>query len=211
MKIIVFGATGKTGQHVWRQALEQGHDVTAFARSVDKINRGDSSVRVVQGDVTDAESVASAVAGHDAAIVALGSNGLRDKATLTAGTRNVVDGMTQYHVGRLVVVSAAGVGESWGQVSWFARLLYRTLLRNIYADHEAQEAVVRASTLDWTIVRAAILKDEPASGDYSVNNMPTNRSIWGQVGHISRADLADFLVGQVNDEAWRKQAISVTS
>lgn len=211
MKIIVFGATGKTGQHVWRQALEQGHDVTAFARSVDKINRGDSSVRVVQGDVTDAESVASAVAGHDAAIVALGSNGLRDKATLTAGTRNVVDSMTQHHVGRLVVVSAAGVGESWGQVSWFARLLYRTLLRNIYADHEAQEAVVRASTLDWTIVRAAILKDEPASGDYSVNNMPTNRSIWGQVGHISRADLADFLVGQVNDEAWRKQAISVTS
>ena len=114
MKLIVFGATGKTGQHVWRQALEQGHDVTAFARSVDKIDRGDSSVRVVQGDITDAESVASAVAGHDAAIVALGSNGLGDKTTLTAGTRNVVDSMTQHHVGRLVVVSAAGVGESWG-------------------------------------------------------------------------------------------------
>ena len=81
MKLIVFGATGKTGQHVWRQALEQGLDVTAFARSVDKIDRGDSTVRVVQGDITDAESVASAVAGHDAAIVALGSNGLRDKAT----------------------------------------------------------------------------------------------------------------------------------
>ena len=204
MKLIVFGATGKTGQHVWRQALEQGHDVTAFARSVEKIDRGDSSVRVVQGDITDAESVASAVAGHDAAIVALGSNGLGDKTTLTAGTRNVVDGMAQHHVGRLVVVSAAGVGESWGQVSWFARLMFRTLLRNIYADHEAQEAVVRASTLDWTIVRAAILKDEPASGDYTASNTKT-------VGHINRADLADFLVRQVNDEAYRQQAISVTS
>ena len=112
--------------------------------------------------------------------------------------------MAQHHVGRLVVVSAAGVGESWGQVSWFARLLYRTLLRNIYADHEAQEAVVRASTLDWTIVRAAILKDEPASGDYTASNTKT-------VGHINRADLADFLVRQVNDEAYRQQAISVTS
>ena len=118
-------ATGKTAQHVWRQALEQGRDVTAFARSIGKIDRSDSSVRVVQGDITDAESVASAVAGHDAAIVALGSNGLRDKATLTAGTRNVVDGMTQHHVGRLVVVSAAGVGESWGQISWLARLMFR--------------------------------------------------------------------------------------
>lgn len=204
MKLIVFGATGKTGQHVWRQALEQGHDVTAFARSIDKIDRGDSSVRVVQGDITDAGSVASTVAGHHAAIVALGSSGLRDKATLTSGTRNIVDGMTEHHVGRLVVVSAAGVGESWGQISWLARLMFRTLLRNIYADHEAQEAVVRASALDWTIVRAAILKDEPASGEYTASNTRP-------AGHINRADLADFLVRQVNDEAWRQQAISVTS
>ena len=204
MKLIIFGATGKTGQHIWRQALDQGHDVTAFARSIDKIDSGDSSVRVVQGDITDAGSVASAVAGHDAGIVALGSNGLRDKATLTTGTRNVVDGMTRHHVGRLVVVSAAGVGESWGQITWFPRLMFRTLLRNIYADHEAQEAVVRASALDWTIVRAAILKDEPASGECTASNT-------GSVGHVNRADLADFLVRQVNDEAWSKQAVSVTS
>ena len=204
MKVIVFGATGKTGQHVCGQALERGHEVTAFTRSANRVDRRDSNLRVAQGDVTDAASVAAAVANHDAAIIVLGSNGLRDKTTLAVGTRNVVDGMTRHNVGRLVVLSAAGVGESWGQISWLARILFRTLLRNIYSDHVAQEAVVRESSLDWTIVRAAILKDTPASGDYTPGNA-------GKVTQIGRADLADFLTRQVNDGTYRKQAISVTS
>ena len=115
MRVIVFGATGKTGRHVCRQALEQGHEVTAFTRSANWIDHTDSSLRVAQGDVMDAESVAASVAGHDAAIIVLGSNGLRDKSTLAVGTKNVLDGMAQHHVGRLVVLSAAGVGESWGK------------------------------------------------------------------------------------------------
>ena len=78
MKLIVFGATGKTGRHVWRNALDRGHDVTAFARSPHRIERA-AGLRVVQGDVMDAASVADAVAGHDAVIVALGSRNLRDR------------------------------------------------------------------------------------------------------------------------------------
>ena len=118
--------------------------------------------------------------------------------------RHVVDGMTRHRVDRLVVLSAAGAGESWRQIPWLARLLFMTLLRNIHADHEAQEEVVKASALDWTIVRAAILNDQPASGDCTAGNT-------GTVGRIGRADLADFLVGQVKDDAWRKQAVSVTN
>ena len=204
MRVIVFGATGKTGRLVCQQGLEQGHEITAFTRSVNKIDSSHSNLRVARGDVMDAESVAGAVAGHDAAIVVLGSNGLRDKTTLFAGTRNVVDGMTEHGLGRLVVLSAAGVGESWRQTPWMARLLFKTMLRNLYRDHEAQEAMVEASSLDWTIVRAAILKDSPATGVYSPGNT-------GKVGHINRADVADFLVKQVTDETYLKQAISVTS
>ena len=157
MNVIVFGATGKTGQHVCQRALELGHEVTAFTRSVNKIS-SESMLSVAQGDVTDAESVATAVANHDAAIIALGSNGLRDKTTLAVGTRNVVDGMTRHNVERLVILSAAGVGESWEQIPLMARIFFKTMLRNIYADHAAQEAIVAGSTLDWTIVRAAILR-----------------------------------------------------
>lgn len=170
MKLIVFGATGKTGQHVWRQAMELDHEVTVFTRSAAKFGNDGPNPRVVQGDVMDRSAVAEAVLGQDAAIVALGGNSLRDKSTLTSGTRNIVDGMERSGAGRLVVLSAAGVGESWGQVSLLAKVAFKTMLRNIYADHVTQEMVVKQSSLDWTIVRAAILKDEPASGQYTVGN-----------------------------------------
>ena len=203
MKLIVYGATGKTGQHVWRNALDQGNHVTAFARSPRKIERS-VGLRVTQGDVMDATSVADAVAGHDTVIVALGSKSLRDRTTLAIGTRNVVDGMTRHGVERLVVLSAAGVGESWGQVPLLARVLFSTLLRNIHADHTAQEALVRASSIDWTIVRAAILHDDPASKNVTATNT-------GKMGRIARADLAAFLVQEARDGAYSRQAIAVTS
>ena len=203
MKVIVFGATGKTGQHVCRLALERGHEVTAFTRSAGRLNLQESGLRAAQGDVMDPDSVAAAIADHDAVIVALGSNGLRDKATLAVGTGAIIEGMERHNVGRLIVLSAAGVGSSWNQVSLMARFAFRTFLRNIYADHEAQEAKVAGSSLDWTIVRAAILKDNPASGRYQASNM-------GKVTQISREDVADFLVKQVEDNTYRRQAVSVT-
>lgn len=103
-----------------------------------------------------------------------------------------------------MVLSAAGVGDSWRQISLLARVMFRTMLRNIYADHAAREAIVRESRLNWTLVRAAVLKDGPASGRYTVGNE-------GRVNHINRADVADFLVRQVDSPSYQKQAVSVTS
>ena len=204
MKLNVFGATGKTGRHVWRQAMELDHVVTVFTRAAAKFGNDGPNPRVVQGDVMDRPAVAEAVVGQDAAIVALGGNSLRDKSTLTSGTRNIVDGMERSGAGRLVVLSAAGVGESWGQVSLLAKVAFKTMLRNIYADRVTQEMVVKQSSLDWTIVRAAILKDKPASGQYTVGNS-------GKVKYINRADVAQFLVQQVDDTAYMREAVSVTS
>ena len=204
MRIVIFGATGKTGQHVLRRALEEGHAVTAFTRSVNKVSADNPNLNVVQGDVYDAESVAGAVEDQDAAIVALGSNGLGDKTTLTAGTKNVIKGMDRHNTQRIVVLSAVGVRESSRQNPLLTRIVANTMLRNIFADHAAQEEAVMQSSLDWTIVRAAVLKDEPASGNYTASNS-------GKVKRINRADLADFLVKQVSDASYVKQAISVTS
>lgn len=204
MKIIVFGATGKTGQHVWRRALEQGHDVTVFVRSPQKIDSDKSKLHIVRGDVFDTESVTNAIANHDAAIVCLGSTGLSDKTTLTLGTKSIIDGMVHQSGKRLIVLSAAGVAESWGQIGWLSRLLFKTVLRNLFADHHTQEAVVTGSSLDWTIVRAAILKDNPATGQYTVSN--TARS-----SNINRTDVADFLVKQIVDTTYLRQAISITA
>ncbi len=204
MKIVVFGATGKTGRHVVTSALEQGHQATAFGRSVDRLDIAEDGLQTYKGDVFDRESVSAAVAGHDAAIVCLGSTGLRDATTLATGTKAVVDGMEEHGVGRLVVLSAAGVGDSWQQVPWSSRLMFRTMLRKVFADHEAQEAVVRASGLDWTIVRAAVLKDDPATGAYTLTSS-------GKTNKINRADVAQCLVDQLDDPTYRHQAVSVTA
>lgn len=204
MRVIVFGATGKTGRHVVTSAVESGHQVTGFGRSVDRLDISGDALKIYKGDVFDRESVSLAVAGHDAAIVCLGSTGLRDKTTLAAGTRTVVDGMVEHRADRLVVLSAAGVDDSWKQIPWSSRLVFRTMLRNLFADHHAQEAIVKQSPLDWTIVRAAVLKDDPAAGSYTATNTVKTTK-------INRADVAACLVDQLDDPANNHQAISVTA
>ncbi len=204
MRVIVFGATGKTGRHVVTTALERGHQVTAFGRSVDRLDISDDALQACKGDVFDRDSVRGAVAGHDAAIVCLGSTGLRDTTTLAAGTRTVVDAMVEHGADRLVVLSAAGVDDSWQQIPWSSRVAFRTFLRNVFADHHAQEAIVKQSALDWTVVRAAVLKDGPATGDYTVTNT-------AKTTKINRADAATCLVDQLDDPLNTHQAISVTA
>lgn len=204
MRAIVFGATGKTGQLVLRAAIAGGHQVTAFGRSADRLDIDDPALTVFKGDVFDSEAVASAVAGHDAAIICLGSTSLRDKTTLSAGTQAVVESLVEHGVERLVVMSAAGVGVSWKQIPWTSRILFRTLLRNVFADHQAQEAIVERSPLNWTTVRAAVLKDGPATGGYTVTNT-------GRITRINRADAAACLVDQLSDTGHLRTAVSVTN
>jgi len=201
--VIIFGATGKTGQHAVRRALDDGHEATAFGRSVERLGAEDR-LTLARGDVFDAEVVADAVAGHDAVIVCLGSTNLKDRTTLTRGTRHIVDAADRHGVGRLVVVSAAGVGESWVQIPISSKLMFKTMLRNVFADHQAQEEVVRRSNADWTIVRAAVLSDKLESRSVTASNA-------GRTKRIHRAALAGFLVDQLDDSTYSRQAITVTS
>lgn len=203
MRVIVFGATGKTGGHVLRSALDRGHAVTAFGRSAARLDP-EPGLSTVSGDVFDATAVTEAVAGHDAVLVSLGSTGLRDKSTLATGTANIAAAVASHEVGRLIVVSAAGVGDSWAQIPWSSKLLFKTMLRNIFADHRAQEAIVERSPTNWTIVRSAVLTDGPATG-------AVNATTTGATKRISREDLAGFLVDELSDDSHSRQAVSVTS
>ena len=203
MHVIIFGATGKTGRHAVRRALDDGHEATAFGRSVDRLDTEDR-LTLARGDVFDAEVVADAVVGHDAIIVCLGSTNLRDRTTLTRGTGHIVDAADRHGVGRLVVVSAAGVSESWAQIPISSKLMFKTMLRHVFADHQSQEEVVRRSNANWTIVRPAVLSDKLESRSVTASNASRTR-------RIHRVALAGFLVDQLDDGAYSRQAISVTS
>jgi putative NADH-flavin reductase len=208
MKLLVFGSTGGTGRELLIQALDQDHRVTAYARDPAKIEDiQHSRLTVVRGDVLDAVTVKSAVAGHEGILVNIGAGPSR--TTLREeGTRNIVEAMQSTGVKRLICQSSLGVGDSRTNLPFFTKyVIVGIFLRHAFADHELQEAVVRQSSLDWTIVRPPYLKDGPRTEVYRHGFSTTDKQIknW-----ISRADVADFMLKQLVDDTYLHQAPGVS-
>ena len=204
MKVIVFGASGRTGRLLVDGALARGHDVTAFVRAPDKLGVPRDHVRVVRGDVLDGGAVSDAVDGQEAALVALGVAMKKgDPAVNAQGTLNVIRSMQRYDVRRLVVLSAGGTQQGPDpNLPWaFERVVKPLFLRHAFADLRRMETSVRQSELDWTIVRASGgLTDGPARGEYRAEpgySLPGGRK-------IARADVAAFML----DELGRRENIA---
>jgi putative NADH-flavin reductase len=208
MKILIFGATGGTGRELVRQALEAGHAVTAFVRDPAKIaDIQHPSLAFISGDVLNVEDVGSSVAGHDAVLFAVGA-GPKRTTIREQGTRNVIEAMQANGVRRLVCLSSFGVGDSRGDLPFFTRYVVVGLfLRHAFADHERQEALVRECALDWTLVRPPHLKDGARTGTYQ-HGLALQ---YGNIrGWIARSDLADFMLKQLHDDTYIRQAPRVS-
>lgn len=207
MQLLIFGATGGTGRELVHQALERGHCVTAFARDPGALGRRDG-VRPVAGDVLDAAAVERAVAGHDAVLCALGKPATSPGTVRSQGTRNIVRAMASGGPRRLIVQSTIGIADTRPLLPALYRyLLVPTLLRRTFAEHERQEAAVRSSQLDWTIVRAGALTDGERTGRYRHGFPPTDRSLSFE---ISRADVADFTLGLLADGTYLRESPAVS-
>lgn len=204
MKVIVFGGTGTVGRLVVEQAVEQGHEVTLLTRNRARVGPPDPRVHVVEGDVFDARAIAPVIAGHDAVVVTLGGG---NKGRVRArGTAAIIEAMGTTGVRRLVVQSTLGVGDSREQLNFFwKRLMFGLLLRGAYADHVEQERLTRASGLEWTIVRPSSFTDGPRTGSYRRGFGPQEKTTL----KVSRADVAEFVVEQLTDDTWLRQAPSL--
>ncbi len=207
MKLAIFGATGNTGIEVVKQALEQGHAVTAFVRDAARLAIEDQQLSLVVGDVFDAASVAEAVVGQDAVVCALGAGTELKKTTIrTTGTVNIINAMQKNSVKRLLVVTAMGTGDSWNDLSFINKIFYATLLKSSRDDHTTQEAAVKESGLDWTIIRPSGLTDDPRTGIYEVGeNIPATTS------KIARADIADLIFKELEKNALIGKAVTITN
>lgn len=207
-KILVLGATGGTGQQVVLQALEQGHEVTAFVRSPERLTAKSDRLRVLRGDVTqDANALTAAVRGQDAVISALGvGTSFKPGALIARSVPLIVRIMESAGVRRLIFTSAYGVGETWQDLPLLPRIFGRTLLRHVYADKEAGERELRRSGLDWTLVHPVTLTDGPRTGRYRVGE----RLQLSGVPRISRADVADFLLKQIDDRTYVRKSVLVS-
>ncbi|MEU7769016.1 SDR family oxidoreductase [Nocardia sp. NPDC049190] len=206
MRIAVFGATGTVGRLVVEQALRQGHEVTAFTRSATGITQRHERLHVWEGDVLDTNSVERAVRGRDAVLVSLGNG--RKGVVRAEGTKAVIAAMERTGVRRLICQTTLGVGDSRGNLNFLWKyVMFGLLLRQAYADHVRQEAYVRASDLEWTLVRPSAFTDGPRTSDYR-RGFPAEER--GLTLRISRADIADFMVEQLTDATYVRRAPGIS-
>lgn len=201
MRVLVIGASGGTGRQLVEQALERGDNVTAFVRDPRRLPARHEALRIVVGDVLDPQSLQQAVRDQDAVVCALGhKRWFYPNKILSAGTQNIIDAMKAEGIRRLVCETALGVGNSIGRLGiYYTLFVVPFILPLYYWDKLRQERAIRASGLDWVIVRPAALTNASKRGKYRHGPHVGN---WLLTLRISRADVADFMLDQLADDTY---------
>ncbi|GAB3458361.1 SDR family oxidoreductase [Streptomonospora sediminis] len=188
MNLTLMGATGGLGRAFAQRACEAGHRVTALVRDPARMDYEHPNLTTARADVTDAGALAPLLAGRDAVVSALGHRGSGPATICATAARSTTAAMAEAGVARLVVVSAAGMfTDGDGPITrMVAKPILQRVLRENFADMHAMEATVRASGLDWTIVRPPQLLDKPYTGRYRT---AVGTNVRGGI-RIGRADTA---------------------
>jgi putative NADH-flavin reductase len=210
-RLLVLGANGPSGRRTVRQALERGLQVVALTRHPDGFPLQHERLRVIGGDATDADVIDRAVTSVDVVISVIGSAFTRQPVTLySASARLVVDAMQRHGKRRLVVVTSSGVTPTRDRQDPSALdrithpLFRRTFGRTAYDDMERMEAVVAASTVDWTIVRPPGLTNNAGAGYATARTFITGP-------YCARDDLATMLLDQIEDRRYVRDVAAVTT
>ena len=207
MNILIYGASGATGHELVKQALEQGHSVTAFVRNPQNLKISHANLDVFQGDIINNERVEEAIKGKDVVLSALGaSSPFKYDKSVVDGTRNIINAMETHNVRRFIYMSFVGVKESRNTAGFVIKYIAPKLLSTEVAGHEARENMIRQSKLNWTIVRAPTLTNGKHLAKFRSGEEISSR---GFTVTISRADVADFMLRQLNDNKFLKKAVSV--
>lgn len=201
MRITVFGATGGSGGHFVRQALDDGHEIVAVVRDPSRFTPPPGTpCRVVVAQLADPVAVAAAVKGSDAVVSALGPRPGDKAGICSAGVSAIIRAMDETGVRRLIVLSASGAFVDDGDnavTRWLAKPLLGLVLRDAFRDVRVMEGQVRASGLDWTIMRPPRLSNREHTGRYRT---AVDRNVRGGLG-LSRADVADAIRQALRDPA----------
>ena len=209
--LLIIGASRGIGRQAVEQALASGHIVRAFARSADSIDLDDPGLEKRKGDALEPNDLVQALDGIDAVIQCLGVT-LRPSLIIgpvrlfSQATHSLVAAMKKEKVSRLIAVTGFGAGSSRDRMDCLSRVPFRLLLGRAYDDKSIQEGLIEESQLRWTIVRPVILTNGSRTGRYRVLEDPKS---WRN-GVISRADVADFLVRQIDDPSYVEKAPVLT-
>jgi len=210
MKVTLFGATGRTGRPLIDEGRKRDMEVTVFARSSSTFH--DPDVRVIRGSLTDETLLREAISGSDAVLSALGPTALRHPSDLpiTTATEAILSAMKQENVRRLIAIStgtAVDPEDGFDSKIRIPALLIKLAMPSAYRDIIGLASSIRASGLDWTMVRVGFLKDGPAA-------QRLNIGVYGHTKHsmtVLREDVAKFMFDQIQSRDFIRQAPGISS
>jgi len=208
MKVIIFGATGTVGIEIVKQALEKSYVVTAFVRNPEKMtNLHHANLTILKGDALNLSEVENAVKNHDAVLCVLGDG--RAGKIRALGTRNIIEAMHTTGLTRLICQTTLGMGESYGNLNFiWKHIMFGMLLKKAFQDHQFQEQYILNSGLDYTIVRPSALTDGPITNRFKIGFDGAYKKLNLK---ISRADVADFMLYQLQTDGYTKKAVSISN
>lgn len=214
-RILILGATGRTGKHAINFALAKGYQVVALARNPDKISVKSDGLTIVKGLPTAIDDVRSAMKECDAVISllspltrgeAISFRKINAPRILEKSITNVLQVMTEYGVKRVLILSSVGIGDSWKYAPWYVKLLVKlTNFKVIFADHNAQERLIQASSTNWTIIRPVGLNEKEITGTLAVTYDHTLKPF-----QMSRKLLARFFIDNLYSETYVHEAPMVS-
>lgn len=206
MKVVIFGANGKTGLLLVEQALAKGHQVIAYVRRPRSILIENPKLKIVVGNLNEPLKMKDAVMDADACVSTLGGGSLtKHSPEMINGIKNIISVMEIAKVHRFVYLSSLGAGESIKLIPQPLRFfLSKILLRVPLADHNTNEGNIIKSKLQWTIVRPGSLTDGQLTGDLKYGD---DNSKYKGASPISRANVASFILQQLNDNSYHRKAV----
>lgn len=209
--LLVLGGSGRTGAHVLSQAAERGHTVRALVRDPAKVE-AHPGVELVRGTPSSIDDLRRAAEGTQAVAVALNNSRASGNpwarpasppTFMTDAVRDTLAVMEENGIGHIVIVSALGVGDSWRTVNpLFKAMVKASNIRHGYRDHDGVDELVRASGVDWTLIRPVALTDRPPSGPLRAAEAGTERP--GLT--VSRSEVARFLLDEIEQGTWTHRA-----
>jgi len=206
MKVIVFGASGKTGVLFVEEALESGYEVVAYVRSKESIKLTHPNLKVVVGQLNEKDKLKSVIKGSDACISTLGGGSLtKHSDAIIEGIDNIVSIMEEVKVKRFIYLSSIGAGNSRYYMPQPIRFFIADLMLRVpLADHNTNENRITQSQLDWTIIRPGGLTD----GAKSVNlkHGSENTKLKGNIS-ISRSSVAYFILHQLTNSKYLNKSV----
>lgn len=199
-KVLILGATGRTGRHVLNAALAAGYQVHVLVRDAEKLGISHPKCQVFEGHPADKQALESALLGCEYVLSTLNISRvndfpwapLRTPPTLLSEVMALLLGLAEVHpLKKLVLCSAWGARESRSDIPfWFRWLVEYSNIGPAYDDHGRQELLLEASRIPWTIVRPVALTNSLSSENVVIQNDAASQPNL----LISRKSVAQFMV-----------------